>query len=125
MNKKQRRRWKAVCCVVLASALALTSIGLPGGSIARAEEETETMETIDINETFTVGLCEYRKIGLGKAQLVDGMGLEGDVVVPASVVENVTGETYQVTEIGPKAFYQNTEITSLDFSQTQITKIGD
>ena len=83
-----------------------------------------TLSELQAAYTVLMALCNYgmffEKNG-STATLVDGSAARGDITIPSSVV--IDGETYPVTSIGEKAFYQNKSITSVVIPDG-ITTIG-
>lgn len=81
----------------------------------------------DATSTFVVGDLSYRRIDNNPALEVEvtanpvGKVYSGDVTVPSEI--KLAGTTYQVTRIGEGAFYNCSELTSIDLPTT-INSIG-
>lgn len=88
------------------------------------EEMPDTPNLFAINDRFVADGISYKKIGPDQAQLIDGEGASGEVVIPETVTDPNTGKSYTVISIGNKAFYQNSEIETITFPDT-ITEIGN
>ena len=81
----------------------------------------------DATSTYVVGDLSYRRIDNNPALEVEvtanpvGKIYSGDVTVPSEI--KLAGTTYQVTRIGEGAFYNCSELTSIDLPTT-INSIG-
>lgn len=71
---------------------------------------------------FYVDDIQYSVLDESSVSVWDGSAASGDFEIPAYVTHN--GKTYMVVQIGYKAFYQNTKITSVVIPDT-VTSIED
>ena len=70
---------------------------------------------VTVGDTFTVGDLTYRlkEEDPTKVMVSAYSGSETEVIVPATATEEASGRSFAVTEIGEKAFFENTSLTAI------------
>ena len=123
-RKTARKRGIRLSAFALAVCLSVSAVWADGFAtqVMAAEETGDLNPTADTDITFEVDGVTYREIEPGKAELADGKGLSGDIVIPETVSNG--GTEYTVVSVGDGAFYQISALTSVSFPDT-ITRIGE
>ena len=123
-RKTARKRGIRPSAFALAVCLSVSSVWADGFAtqVMAAEETGDLNPSADTDITFEADGVTYREIEPGKAELADGKGLSGDIVIPETVSNG--GTEYTVVSVGDGAFYDISALTSVSFPDT-ITRIGE